>query len=229
MDVKTILVVEDDPAVALGLNDFILGLGFRCVVARDGAQALSLFQAERPDLVLLDLVLPKRSGMQVCRDIRDRGDLTPIIMVTAKGQPQDRIAGLDLGADDYITKPFNLQELAARIRAVLRRTDPVEDESLTVQLGDTCVDLAGCIIERGGQQHPISVRERDILALLLRRRNQVVSRNEILDKVWGTDQFPSTRTVDNYMVSLRKKLEADPHEPSVLLSVRGGGYKLVSE
>lgn len=224
---KIILVVEDDPAVAVGLNDFICGMGYNCIVARDGEQALSLFKSQRPDLVLLDLVLPKLSGTEVCREIRSRGDMTPIIMVTAKGQPQDRVAGLDLGADDYITKPFDLSELAARIRAVLRRTDPPEIEEYVVQLGQVRIDLGGYLIESSSGRHELSARERDILALLLAKRNQVVSRNEILDKIWGTDQFPSTRTVDNYIVSLRKKLEPDPSSPKILISVRSSGYKLM--
>jgi len=226
--VKTILIVEDDPAVAVGLNDFVRGMGYRCIAARDGVQGLALFDAEKPDLVLLDLVLPKRSGTEICREIRARGDMTPIIMVTAKGQPQDRIAGLDLGADDYVTKPFNLKELAARIRAVLRRTDPPEEDVSVVRIDGIQVDLAGFVVERDGVRHQLSVRERDILAFLLTRRNQVVSRHEILDRVWGTDRFPSTRTVDNYIVSLRKKLEADPGSPRLLLSVRSSGYKLAT-
>ncbi len=226
---KTILIVEDDPAVALGLNDFVRGLGYRCLLARDGIQALALFAAEKPELILLDLVLPKKNGAEVCKEIRNRGDMTPIIMVTAKGQPQDRVRGLDLGADDYVTKPFNLHELAARIRAVLRRTDPVEEDVSVFHVGSVRIDLASFVIERAGTRYELSTRERDILSLLLKRRNQVVSRSEILDQVWGMDQYPSTRTVDNYIVAIRKKLEADPASPQVLLSVRSFGYKLVTD
>lgn len=227
---KTILVVEDDPAVAIGLTDFVRSLGYQCVAARDGEQALSLFASVGPDLVLLDLVLPKKGGIQVCREIRASGCVTPIIMVTAKGQPHDRVAGLDCGADDYVTKPFNLQELAARIRAVMRRTEaPAAEQPTLFDIGPVHIDLDGFVIERDGEKHELSTRERDILALLISRRNTVVSRNEILDTVWGSDAFPSTRTVDNYIVSLRKKLEPDPAEPRTLLSIRSSGYKLVTE
>jgi DNA-binding response OmpR family regulator len=224
------MIVEDDPVVATGLSDFISNLGHELICARDGKQALDLFRDSHPDLVLLDLVLPRMSGMEVCRRIREQGDPTPIIMVTAKGQPHDRVAGLDLGADDYITKPFDLDELAARIRAVLRRATAADQSNGRHQLGDeVVVDLDRFVIERGGQQFELNARERDILALFISRANQVVSRNEILDHVWGTEAYPSTRTVDNYMVSLRKKLEKDPANPNILLGIRSVGYKLIKE
>ncbi len=228
MTLKKILIVEDDPAVVVGLNDFVRALGFAVVIARDGDQALTLFRAERPDLVLLDLVLPKRTGREVCQAIRAMGDRTPIIMVTAKGQPQDRVAGLDVGADDYVTKPFDLSELAARIRAVLRRADPLDPHDADVHaIGDARVDLKQFTVERGGERVELSARERDILAMLLARPGEVVTRNEILGAIWGSDTYPTTRTVDNYVVSLRKKLEADPAAPRHLLSVRSAGYRLV--
>ena len=225
---QRILIVEDDAAVVVGLSDFVQGLGFEPVVARDGEQALVLYEQMKPDLVLLDLMLPKRSGAEVCRVIRGGGNDTPIIMVTAKGQPHDRVEGLDLGADDYVTKPFDLSELGARIRAVLRRSVGAETPHVSVhEIAGMRIDLGQYVIERDGGRHALSRRECDILALLLARRPTVVSRNEILDTVWGADAFPSTRTVDNYIVSLRKKLEADPASPRILLSVRSAGYKLV--
>jgi DNA-binding response OmpR family regulator len=225
---KRILIVEDDAAVLVGMTDFVRSLGHEVAVARDGDTALKLFETFKPDLVLLDIVLPKIRGTEVCRTIRQRGDLTPIIMVTAKGHPHDRVAGLDLGADDYVIKPFDLNELAARIRAVLRRaeTKQATTES-TYDFGDLKIDLAGFSILRAGQAYELAAREQEILALLLSRSGQVVTRNEILDEIWGSDAFPSTRTIDNYIVTLRKKLEADPSNPQVLISVRGAGYKFV--
>jgi len=228
VDVLRILIVEDDPAVALGLRDFVRGLGYEPVVARDGAQAMLLYDQVGPALVLLDRMLPKRSGDDVCRDIRDRSRATSIIMLTAKGQPHDRVDGLDLGADDYVTKPFDLSELAARIRAVLRRSEPATHADASVHvLAGTRIDLGQYVVERDGHRYELSQRESDILAFLLARRPRVVSRNEILDAVWGSDAYPSTRTVDNYIVSLRKKLEPVPSSPRMLLSVRSAGYKLV--
>ncbi len=225
-----ILIVEDDPAVVVGLSDFVRNLGYDVIVARDGEQALRSFGESSPDLVLLDLVLPKLGGVAVCREIRARGDDTPIIMVTAKTQPHDRVAGLDMGADDYVTKPFDLPELAARIRAVMRRVEARRRVAGSVcQIGPVRIDLAGFTIERDGTSHPLQARERDILALLLARRGEVVSRNEILNTVWGIDAYPTTRTVDNYIVSLRKKLEADPASPEMLVSVRGAGYKIAGD
>ena len=226
---RKVLIVEDDPAVALGLNDFVRSLDYEPFVARDGEQAIKLFDSIKPDLVLLDLVLPGVGGEHVCRYIRRQTQATPVIMITAKGQVRDRIDGLDLGADDYVTKPFDLAELAARIRAVMRRVESNGSaESLAYQLGDVRIDLEAYTVERRGQRYRLSARERDILALLLTRQGQVVTRNDILNAVWGLDKYPSTRTVDNYIVSLRKKLEADPSEPTLLLSVRSAGYKLVA-
>lgn len=225
---KRILIVEDDPALVIGMSDFVRSLGYEVTVARDGEQGLRIYETIKPDLVLLDLMLPKRNGLEVCRAIRGKADATPIIMVTAKGQLPDRVAGLNVGADDYVTKPFDLQELAARIRAVLRRTEVSGFAKETVQtLGSVKIDLNGYRLERDGQSHELSARERDILAFLLARRNKVVTRNELLDEIWGRDAFPSTRTIDNYIVALRKKLEGDPAEPQILLSVRAAGYKLV--
>ncbi|MHC4443054.1 MAG: response regulator transcription factor [Planctomycetota bacterium] len=226
---KRILIVEDDPAIVVGLHDFIRSMGYEVLVARDGEQAITLFNSTSPDLVLLDLVLPKRSGTEVCRMIRERGDKTPIIMVTAKGQVRDRIAGLNLGADDYVTKPFDLAELMARIRAVIRRTDEEDiSRQMVYQLGNLQIDLEQYTIDRDGQQYQLSAREREILSLLIDRQGQVVTRNDILNHVWGTDSFPTTRTIDNYIVSLRKKLESDPSSPQLLISVRSAGYKLVN-
>ncbi len=227
---QRILIVEDDPAVVVGLSDFVRALGYDVAVARDGRQALQLYASHPPDLVLLDLVLPKKSGAEVCRTIREQGDTTPIIMVTAKTQPHDRVAGLDLGADDYVTKPFDLEELAARIRAVTRRATPSAQPTASVhRIGDARVDLQRFTVERDGKTHRLRAREREMLALLIVRRGEVVTRNDILDEIWGTDRFPTTRTVDNYIVSLRKMLQPDPASPRLLLSVRGAGYQLVAD
>lgn len=218
-----ILVVEDEEAIAAGLEYALEQEGYRVVLAKDGAEAIARF-ADDPDLVILDVMLPGRSGFEVLEALRGSGRTTPVIMLTARGQEADKVRGLDLGADDYVTKPFGLAELLARVRARLRRRPP---GAKTLKLGACVIDLEAMTARIGeGAEERLSVREADMLRLLQRERGKPVSRSRFLDEVWGEDRFPTTRTVDQHVAKLRKKIEADPKNPAYLVTVFGLGYRL---
>lgn len=222
-----ILVVEDESAMQAGLEYALKKEGYAVECVGDGEAALSSLRATAPDLVLLDVMLPRRSGFDVLASLRREGRNVPVILLTAKGQEIDKVQGFDLGADDYVTKPFSLAELFARIRARLRRrsedADDVPDELV---LGAARVDLKKMRLERNGESHELSLREVDMLKLLWRERGRPVSRERFLEEVWGHERFPTTRTVDQHVVKLRQKLEADPANPRVLLTAFGVGYRL---
>jgi len=221
----SILVVEDEPKIRSGLRDFLEFHGFGVTEAADGLEAERTV-GERPfDLILLDLMLPKISGEQLCLKWRRDGVLTPIIMLTAKGQPKEKIAGLDLGADDYVTKPFSLEELLARVRAVLRRTDPARTVGRTFRFADLEVDIAALKAKRRGTPIPISVREAKIIQYFAANPNRVIDRKELYEKVWGdTLTDLGTRTTDMHIAKLRSKIEPDPANPRIIRTVRGAGY-----
>ena len=221
---EKILVVEDEASMLAGL-EYALGMeGFEVVSAIVGDSALILVRLAAPDLVLLDVMLPRRSGFDVLRALRAEGRDVPVILLTAKGQELDKVHGLDLGADDYVTKPFSLAELLARIRARLRhRADDVPD---SFDLGSASIELKRMRVLRGGQIHELSQREVDMLKLLWRERGQPVSRERFLTDVWGHERFPTTRTVDQHIVKLRQKVEVDPAAPLHLLTAFGVGYRL---
>ncbi len=224
---RTILVVEDEPTLRETLAEALDREGFRAVTAADGREALDRFRAEAPDLVLLDLMLPELSGIEVCRIIRSESSV-PIVMLTAKDGEVDKIVGLELGADDYVTKPFSLRELTARIRALFRRAErPVSAElPPVVDLGQIQVDLAGRRILREGRTVPLKPKAFDLLAFLLRNQGQVFSRDQLLEHVWGYDYPGETRTVDVHVHWLRSEIEPDPATPVLLQTVRGVGYVL---
>jgi DNA-binding response OmpR family regulator len=227
---RTILVVDDEPTLRETLADGLEAEGFRVVVAADGREALSRFRAERPDLVVLDLMLPELSGVEVCRIIRAESPV-PILMLTAKDSELDKVVGLELGADDYVTKPFSLRELQARIRGILRRADrpstsPAGMGRDLVQVGRATVDLAGHRLLRDGEVRPIKPKAFDLLAFLLRHQGQVFSREQLLADVWAYDYAGETRTVDVHVHWLRAEIEEDPQSPKVLETVRGVGYVL---
>jgi DNA-binding response OmpR family regulator len=224
---RTILLVEDDPALALGLRDTLEFEGFRVLHADRGTEGLSLAGHAKPDCIILDLMLPDMNGYQICEQIRHTDSLTPIIMLTARGQEADKIRGLDAGADDYVTKPFSVGELVARIRALFRRGARGQSPGARFMIGDNVIDSAAHTLSRGHETTPITFYEVELLKLLHDRVGQPVSRDEILDKVWGTKSNPSNRTVDNFVVKLRKKLEPSPDRPKHILTVYGFGYKLV--
>jgi len=223
---RTILVVDDEPTLRETLVDALESDGFRVVAAADGREALVRFRAERPDLILLDLMLPELSGVEVCRIIRAESGV-PIVMLTAKDSEVDKVVGLELGADDYVTKPFSLRELSARVRAQLRRSDQavvVEAAPAVVDLGDIQVDLAGHRILRGGDVLPVKPKAFELLAFLIRHPGQAFTRDQLLEKVWGYDYAGETRTVDVHVHWLRSQIEADPGHPAFIHTVRGVGY-----
>jgi DNA-binding response OmpR family regulator len=222
---RTILVVDDEPTLRETLVDALEADGFRVVAAADGRQALSTFRAEQPDLVLLDLMLPELSGIEVCRIIRQESGV-PIVMLTAKDSELDKVVGLELGADDYVTKPFSLRELSARIRALFRRseTQAVETPPAVVDLGRVQADLAGHRLLRDGQTVPIKPKAFELLAFLLRHPGQVFTRDQLLEHVWGYDYAGETRTVDVHVHWLRSQIEDDPGQPQLIQTVRGVGY-----
>ena len=226
-----LLLVEDEEGLILGLEYAFQREGYRVTVARDGEAGLSAARADRPDLLVLDLMLPKRSGFEVLEFLRSEGHAYPVILLTALGQEVDKVRGLDLGADDYVVKPFGLSELLARVRARLRRAQsaPSYDPSETLSgftLGEVQVDLSALRVVRRGESEELSVREVDMLRLLFRERGKPVSRTKFLDEVWGLDRFPTTRTVDQHVAKLRKKIEPDPKHPVHLVTVHGLGYRL---
>ncbi len=222
-----ILVIEDDPAILRGLTDNLQYESYEVLTATDGEAGYRLIVEKNPDLVILDLMLPKMNGYELCRRVRGEGITTPILMLTARGEEVDQVMGLDLGADDYVTKPFSVPELLARVRAMLRRVRPAE--SLPPELGfdDVVVDFLRYEAQKGGKPLRMSRKEFGILRLLAAQAGQVVTREDLLNEVWGYENYPSTRTVDNHIASLRAKLEEDPSHPRRLLTVHGVGYKLV--
>jgi DNA-binding response OmpR family regulator len=222
-----LLVVEDDPAILRGLTDNLRFESYDVLEAPDGETAYRLIHEGKPDLVVLDLMLPNMSGYELCRKIRGEGITTPVVMLTARGEEADRILGLDLGADDYITKPFSVRELLARLRAVLRRTRPAPTALDELRVDDVVVDFRKYEATKGGAAIELTRKEFGLLRLLAQRAGEVVSRAELLDEVWGYDATPTTRTVDNHVASLRAKIENNPADPRHLLTVFGVGYKWV--
>jgi DNA-binding response OmpR family regulator len=222
--VRTILVVDDEPVLRETLAEALDADGFRVVTAADGREALSRFREHQPDLVVLDLMLPELSGIEVCRIIRAESGV-PIVMLTAKTSELDKVVGLELGADDYVTKPFSLRELSARIRALLRRTEQLaEAPAPLVELGALTVDLAGHRLLRDGERVPLKPKVFELLAYLLRHPGQVLTREQLLEHVWGYDYAGETRTVDVHIHWLRAAIEPDPADPAYLHTVRGVGY-----
>jgi len=222
-----VLVVEDDPAILRGLADNLRFEGYDVQTAADGEEAYRAQRVHKPDLIVLDLMLPRMSGLELCKKLRAEGLHTPILMLTARSEESDRVLGLDIGADDYMTKPFSVRELAARIRAVLRRTQggsPLPDD---LQFGQVEVDFKRYEVRRKGKPIEMTRKEFAILRLLAARAGEVVTREQLLDEVWGYDAYPVSRTVDNHVAALRAKLETNPAEPEHILTVHGVGYKFV--
>jgi DNA-binding response OmpR family regulator len=227
---KTILIIEDEPQIVMGLRDALEFEGFRVVAAGKGKDGLGLARADAPDAVILDLMLPDMNGYAVCEEIRRRHAFVPIIMLTARSQETDKIRGLDAGADDYVTKPFSVNELIARIRAIFRRAARGGGVPEVLDVGEGQVNFSAHTLcfkgVKGGDKQPLSFYEVELLRLLAERAGQPVSREEILSKIWGLEAGPSNRTVDNFIVKLRKKIEKYPDRPQHILTVYGFGYKL---
>jgi DNA-binding response OmpR family regulator len=224
---KKILIIEDEPHIVLGLTDALEFEGFAVVSAGKGKDGVQLARQEKPDAILLDLMLPDTNGFKVCEDVRRSDPFVPIIMLTARGQEVDKIRGLDAGADDYVTKPFSVGELIARLRAIFRRAArPNESAVEAFSVGQVTVNLTAHTMARGDEVEQLSFYEVELLRLLHERLGQPVSREEILQKIWGVEAGPSNRTVDNFIVKLRKKVEKSPDKPEHILTVYGFGYKL---
>lgn len=222
-----ILIGEDEVAMAMGLRDNLEFEGYDTVVAHDGEAALKAALEKSPDLVLLDIMMPKMEGLEVCRRLREAGLMVPIMMLTAKSQEIDIVRGLEAGADDYVTKPFSIRELLARIKAALRRTGAGRGLARTLRVGESSVDLVKGKVERGTETFNLGHFELEILKMLVENAEKPVDRNKILDAIWDLQGFPANRTVDNHIVSLRRKLEPDPKHPRHIVTVHSIGYKFV--
>lgn len=222
---ETVLIVEDDPTLRMGLRATLRSEGYRVIVAADGPSGLSLALSDRPDLVLLDVMLPGMNGFEILRELRERDAELPILMLTAKGQEGDRVRGLRLGADDYVVKPFGVAELLARVDANLRRRRLFESSTDIVTIGEVKVDFPSHRIERDGKEMELTALEARLLRHFLAREGLVLSRQQILDAVWGADYYGTDRTVDNFINRLRVKIESDAKNPRFILTVRGAGYR----
>jgi DNA-binding response OmpR family regulator len=220
-----ILVVEDEPTIAIGLQDDLELEGYEVEVVSDGGAAVRRGLEGGFDLILLDLMLPEKNGFTVCRELRRSGTRTPIIMLTARGQEQDKLTGLELGADDYITKPFSPREVLARVKAVLRRAGDAPQQAQIHKFGETTVDFGRCEATRRGQKLELTAMEFRVLRAFLEHRGQVLTIDQLLEEVWGKDVFLTDRVVYIHINNLRSKIEDDPHEPRLLVSVRGLGYR----
>lgn len=225
----TLLIVEDDPSMSVALRDGFSFEGYGVRSVDDGLAALDAIAESPPDLILLDVMLPKLSGLEVCQRLRADGNDVPIIMLTARGQEVDKVLGLKLGADDYVTKPFSFLELATRVEALLRRAKGTLRKSTpdTFAFGDVVVDFKGHRATRGALDLDLTARELRLLEFFVRHRGTVVSRDQLLDEVWGYDTIPFTRTVDSHIAKLRKKIEEQPSDPRFIITVHGLGYKFV--
>ena len=222
-----ILIADDEPEIVRGLEDNLRFEGYQTASATNGEDALALAMSDAPDLVLLDIMLPRMSGWDVCRELRRKGIDVPVIMLTARGAEVDRVLGLELGADDYVTKPFSLRELLARVRAVLRRPGP-RQKFAEFAFDDVRIRLRGRQVFKAGREVRTTRKEFDLLAFLVEHRGEVVTRERLLDEVWGYERFPTTRTVDTHILRLRRKFEADPDRPRWILTVHGQGYKFAT-
>jgi DNA-binding response OmpR family regulator len=225
----TVLTIEDDPAILRGLADNLRFEGYDVITASDGETGYRLQQERKPDLIMLDLMLPRMSGFELCRKLRGEGVQTPILMLTARGEEPDRVLGLDLGADDYVTKPFSVRELMARVRALLRRSQPIPEGSQSLpddlRFGEAEIDFRSYEARLKGKPVDMTRKEFAVLRFLASRAGQVVTREDLLNEVWGYESYPSSRTVDNHVAALRAKLERDASQPQHIKTVHGVGYK----
>lgn len=225
---RKILIVEDEPNMSRGLKDNLEFEGYEIDVADDGAAGLKMILANPYDLIVMDVMMPVMSGLDVCKKIKEAGIGTSIILLTAKSEEIDKVLGLEFGADDYITKPFSLRELLARIKAVLRRNNSTAKEKETTTIGKLILNFNSYTAQDSRGPVRMSHKEYAILKYLLQRKNEIISRNDLLENVWGYEELPTTRTVDNFIVKLRHKIEDDPNNPKIIITVHGTGYTLVN-
>ena len=222
-----ILIVEDEPAMVAGLRDNFEYEGYEVISAGDGVTGLERALSDSPDLIVLDVMMPRMSGLDVCKQLKAKRPTVPIIMLTARGQEIDKVVGLELGADDYVTKPFSVRELMARVKAVLRRASSTVPVAEIYRFSDVEVNVRSNEVRRNGELIDLSSKEFALLAYFSAHPVETLSRDRLLDAVWGYENYPSTRTVDTHIVHLRQKLEPNPEEPRFILTVHGSGYKFV--
>ncbi len=224
---ERILIVDDEKKLLRSLEDFFSTQGYEVLCAARGDEAVRIAMEKAPDLLILDIMLPDISGYDVCRQVKAKLPSARVIMLSAKGEEMDKVLGLELGADDYMTKPFGVRELLARVRTLTRRGESKPDEIARYVIGDATIDLKGFQVVRGGKATPLTAMEAKIIRYLIAHRNDVVTREKLLDEIWGYDVYPTTRTVDNLILKLRKKIEKNHNTPRVLLTVYGAGYKFI--
>ncbi len=222
---EMVLVVEDDPSLRMSLRAALRSAGFRVEIAKDGAEGLAAALSLTPDLVLLDVMMPELNGFEVCARIREKHAELPVLLVTAKGEEEDKVRGLGLGADDYIVKPFGVAELLARVNAALRLSRLRGDDTAVCRVGEVTVDFVRHRMQRGKDDLEVTVHEMKLLRYFIERDGLLLTRQQILDAVWGADYYGTDRTVDNFVNRLRAKIERDPKRPRHLHTVRGGGYR----
>jgi len=222
-----ILIVEDEPAMVAGLRDNFEYEGYEVISAEDGVSGLDKALSDNPDLVVLDVMMPRMSGLDVCKQLKSKRPVIPIIMLTARGQEIDKVVGLELGADDYVTKPFSIRELMARVKAVLRRVSTQGPATEIYRFSDVEVNIRSNQVLRNGTPIDLSAKEFALLAYFVAHPAETLSRDRLLDAVWGYENYPNTRTVDTHIVHLRQKLEPNPEDPRFILTVHGTGYKFV--
>ena len=228
MSEARILIIEDEPDLLRAMSINLRAEGFVVLTASRGDTGVEEALREQPDLVLLDIMLPGMNGLDVCRELRRKGFEAPIIMLTAKAEELDRVVGLEIGADDYVTKPFGIRELLARIRVRLRRhTSAAAQSDAKLRFGKVAIDFDRHEAERAGQRVELTAKEFDVLRMLAQHRGEIVTRDRLLEEVWGYETYPTTRTVDNHILRLRQKLEDDPSNPRHILSIYGEGYKFI--
>lgn len=220
-----LLIVEDDPVMSIALKDGFSGEGYEIQHAVDGAEGFRMASEGNPDLIVLDVMLPRLSGLDVCKRLRQNGNRVPIIMLTARGQEDDKVQGLKGGADDYVTKPFSFVELLARVEALLRRTAGAEQAAAVYEFGDIKIDFGRAQAFKGGKHLALSPREFKLLRFMIDHRGEVLARERLLDAVWGYDNVPFTRTVDMHIAKLRKKIEDEPQSPTFIVTVHRVGYR----
>jgi two-component system alkaline phosphatase synthesis response regulator PhoP len=225
-----ILVVEDEAHLADGIRENLAAEGYEAAVAHDGASGLAVVKTSSFDLVILDVEMPRMNGLELCASMRDAGIQTPVLFLTVKGAPEDRVRGFEAGGDDYLSKPFHLRELLLRVAAILRRSRWYEDASPNLEFGGNRIDFKTYRARAwDGSEHNLTHKEAMIVQALAEREGEIVTREEILDRVWGYEVFPSTRTIDNFIVRVRKRFERNPEEPEYFHTVRGVGYRFTRE
>ena len=228
---EKILVVEDEMPILIGLQDLLASEGFEVLTARDGNEALHAYETQRPDLILLDIMIPEKSGYEVCKELRKKDPVTPIVMLTAKGQEVDKVVGLELGADDYIVKPFGSNELLARVKAALRRVKakPSKRDLSFLEFDTIRIDPATLKGRKGKKEFTVTLREVELLRLFLKHDGQVLDRSTLLNEIWGYNYEGTTRTLDQHVAKLRQKIEDHPAKPRYIITVHGVGYQFFSE